>query len=71
MKDLVLGPHHKVVLSERLAALFTLGPEEPDVVLLAVGLAVPHEAGAVLVEEHLALGALQLMLMKIDFGGKK
>ena len=40
----------------------------PDVVLLAVGLAVPDKAGAVLVEEHLALTALETGRVPLQVG---
>ena len=59
VEDPVLGAHDVVTLAEGAAALVALGPKEADVVLLAVGLSVPHEAGAVLVQEHLTLRALQ------------
>ena len=58
MKYFIVGSHHKVLLLKTLLALFTLVPEEFHVVLLAVGLALPHEAGLGLVQELLTLVAL-------------
>ena len=55
----VPGAHHVIAFSKRVSTLITFRPKEADVVLLAVGLAVPHKAGAVLVQEHLALVALE------------
>ena len=41
----------------------------PDVILLAEGLSVSDKAGTVLVEEHLALGALQAGRVPLQVGG--
>ena len=55
----VPGAHHVIAFAKGVSALITFRPKQADVVLLAVRLAVPHEAGAVLVQEHLAFVALE------------
>ena len=60
VKYSILGPHHIIIFPEGTAALVTFSPEEPDVVLLAVGFAVPHEARTRLVKEHLTFVTLKI-----------
>ena len=55
----VFSAHHVVVFAELAAAFITFGAEQPDVVLLAVGLAVSHKTGTFFVQKHLALMALE------------
>ena len=59
MKYFIVGPHHKVLLLETLTTLLALVSEQLHVVLLAVGLPLPDEAGLGLVQELLALVALE------------
>ena len=58
----VFGAHHVVVFAELAAAFITLGAEQADIVLLAVGLAVTHKTGTFLVQKHLALVALEIKI---------
>ena len=55
----VSGAHHVIAFAKGVPALITFRPKQADVVLLAVSLAVPHKAGAVFVQEHLAFVALE------------
>ena len=57
--DAVPRPHHQIAAAEAHLALGALDAEEPDVVPLAVGLPVSHEARARLVQVLAALGALE------------
>ena len=64
--DFGFGSHHKVVFTKRIPALITFGAEQTNVVALAVGLAVAHEARAALVEELTALLALQARRVPLE-----
>ena len=55
----VSGAHHVIAFAKGVSALITFCSKETNVVFLAIRLAVPHKAGAVLVQEHLTLVALK------------
>ena len=62
VENSVLGAHHIVAFAEGAATLITFGPEQTNVILLAVSLAVSNEAGAVLVQKHLTLVTLKILI---------
>jgi hypothetical protein len=68
MVDFALGSHHKVIFTERISTLITFGAKQSDVVALAVGLAVAHEASAALVEELAALLTLEARCVPLQIG---
>ena len=55
----VSGAHHVIAFAKGVSALITFCSKETNVVFLAIRLAVPHKARAVLVQEHLTLVALK------------
>ena len=56
----VLCSHHVIIFAELVATFITFSAKKTDVVFFAVGLAVAHEAGTVLVQKHLTFVALKI-----------